>query len=237
MISIAICDDSQAVINHLDSLIQRYAKETNQDIKIYQYCSGIELLDTYTGNYDIIFMDIKMPNMDGLEAAERIRKRDRGVTIIFLTSLVRYALEGYKVEAFSFIIKPISYKRLFMELEAWSKKQAQDQEQPFLIVKNDNGSYRVLLKELTYIETSNRNILIHTIHANLICYKKLKEIESQLKGQGFARCHSSYIINQAYIKSVEKLDAKLITGEVIPISQTKRKEFMQGLARYWGGRL
>jgi len=235
MIAIAVCDDSEAVVASLSGLIEHYAKETSQDIKIYKYDSGLQLLDKYTGNYDIIFLDIKMPHIDGLETAKGIRKRDRSVSIIFLTSMVQYALEGYKVEALNYIVKPISYKRLKMELDAWFQKRVQ--ETPSLVIKNNDGSFRIQLKEMIYIETSNRNVLVHTKNENLICHKKLKVLESELGSHGFSRCHSAYIVNLAYIKSIEQMDVRLITGEVIPISQTKKKSFMQSFARYYGERI
>jgi len=236
MITIAVCDDSEAVVNHLSSLLEHYTQETGQDIKIYKFNSGMELLDQYNGNYDIIFLDIKMPHMNGLEVASSIRIRDPSVSIIFLTSLVHHALDGYKVQALNYIIKPISFKRLKIELDDWLHKQSRDQE-PFVVIKNDKGSYKVLLKDLAYIETSNRNALVHTKSENLICYKKLKVLETELGNNGFSRCHSSYIVNLAYIENIEKTDAKLITGDIVPISQTKRKDFMQKLARYWGDRV
>jgi len=235
MIVIAVCDDSEAIVTGLSGFIERYAKETGQDIKIYKYGSGLQLLDKYTGHYDIIFLDIKMPYMDGLETANGIRKRDQNVSIIFLTSMVQYALEGYKVEALNYIVKPISYKRLKMELNVWSQKRAQ--EQPALLVKNNDGRFRIKLKELISIETSYRNVLVHTKGKSLICHKKLKDLETELGSHGFSRCHSAYIVNLAYIESIEQTDVKLITGEVIPISQTKKKAFMQSVARYYGERI
>lgn len=236
MITIAVCDDSEAAVLNLSGMFELYAKEAGKDIKIYKFYSGLKLLEQYTGNYDIIFLDIKMPHMNGLETAGNIRKRDRKVSIIFLTSLVHHALEGYKVQALNYIIKPISYKRLKIELDDWLHKQSQDLE-PFIVIKNDKGNYKVLLNDLAYIETSNRNALVHTKSENLICYKKLKILEMELNNHGFVRCHSSYIVNLAYIENIEKMDAKLITGEVVPISQTKKKDFMQRLARYWGERI
>lgn len=92
----------------------------------------------------------------------------------------------------------------------------------------------MFLKSLRYAETFNRNLLLHTEQENIICYKSMKEMEQALQGKGFIRCHTSYIVNLFYVKGVNKLELELITGEIIPISQPKRKSFMENLAEYWG---
>lgn len=111
------------------------------------------------------------------------------------------------------------------------------EESPSLVISNDTGKYKVALNSLRYIETFNRNLLLHTEQENIICYKNMKEMETELHGKGFARCHTSYIVNLFYVKGVKKLDIELITGEIIPISQPKRKEFMEQLTEYWGNML
>ena len=233
MITIAICDDSILMVNSLKTAVKEYAQERNKAIKTLSFTSGIELLKNYTGNYDIIFLDIKMPDMDGIKVAESIRKKDKTVIIIFLTSLLQHALDGYRVNAANYIIKPIGKKKLYMELDRQIGELAQKQE-PFLTFHNDSGNYKILLKSIRYIETYNRNLLIHTDQENYICYWKLKEIESKIKMYGFSRNHSSYLVNLFYVDSLEKTDIKLCTGEIIPLSKTKKKDFMIDLAACWG---
>ena len=84
------------------------------------------------------------------------------------------------------------------------------------------------------MKTYNRNLMFHTENENIICYKSMKEVEKQLQDKSFVRCHTSYIVNLFYVKGIKKLDIELITGETIPVSQPKRKEFMERLADYWG---
>ena len=107
---------------------------------------------------------------------------------------------------------------------------------PFIIISNDKGKYRITLKDIRYIETSNRNLLVHA-QDDIICYKTMKEMEQSLSSQGFGRCHSGYLVNMLYIKRVEKLDVILTTGEIIPISQPRRKSFIECLTDYWGDSL
>lgn len=236
MLHIAICDDEADFVKHLTTLIQQYAAETGEEIKITSYCDGMELVERYDTTLDLIFLDIQMRLLDGLHTAQRIRALDERVGIIFLTTLTQYGLEGYQYQAADYIIKPIKYVRLKAELNQWLKKHRQD-DSPSIIVINDSGKYKIVLKSLRYVETFNRKLLLHTEQENIVSYKSMKEMEQELSQAGFARCHTSYLVNLFYVKGVQKLEITLITGERIPISQPKRKAFMEQLTRYWGERL
>ena len=233
MLHIAICDDEQSFVDHLKSLIRQYAAETGEEIKVSPYYDGLDLIEKYDPTVDLIFLDIQMKLVDGLRTAEKIRQMDEKVGIIFLTTLTQYGLEGYKYRAADYIIKPIRYVRLRDELNRFLSMSRQDAS-PSLIIKNDSGKYKIFLKSLRYIETFNRNLLFHTEQEKIICYTSMKEVEQELKGQGFARSHSSYLVNLFYIKGVQKLEITLVTGEILPISQPKRKQFMEELTEYWG---
>lgn len=233
MIHIAICDDEKDFVAHLTGLLNQYAAETGVEIKVTAYYDGMELIEKYDTTIDLIFLDIQMRLVNGLRAAERVRQMDEKVGIIFLTTLTQYGLEGYKYQATNYIIKPIRYARLKEEMKQWLERHRQD-DSPFIVVVNDAGKFKVFLKSLRFIETFNRNLLLHTDQENIICYKKMKELETELVQHGFVRCHSGYLVNLFYVKRIEKLDIILTTGERVPISQPKRKEFMERLADYWG---
>lgn len=233
MIHIAICDDEKEFAAYLSGLINRYAADTGEEIKVSLYYDGMELTERYDPSIDLIFLDIQMRLLDGLHTAGHIRKLDEKVGIIFLTTLTQYGLEGYQYQAANYIIKPIKYVRLKAELDQWLKKHRKE-DNPSIVVSNDTGKYKIFLNSLRYVETFNRNLLLHTEQENIICYKSMKELEGILSRQGFVRCHSSYLVNLYYVKGVRKLEIELITGEKIPISQPKRKEFMEQIAGYWG---
>ena len=235
MLHIAICDDEKGFVQYLTDLLNRYSKETGQDIKITPYYDGIELIEKYDTTIDLIFLDIRMKLVNGLHAAERIRQRDERVGIIFLTTLTQYGLEGYKYQADDYIIKPIKYARLKDEMSLFLKKHRHNTS-PFIIISNDKGKYRITLKDIRYIETSNRNLLVHA-QDDIICYKTMREMEKSLSNQGFCRCHSSYLVNMLYIKRIKKLEIVLTTGEIIPISQPRRKSFIECVTDYWGDHL
>lgn len=233
MIHIAICDDEQSFLNHLQELLKQYCDETQTEMKVTVYYDGSELIENYDTTIDLIFLDIQMNHLNGLKTAEKIRQLDTRVSIIFLTTLAQYALEGYQYQATNYIIKPLKYIRLKTELDKFQRR-IQREESPSLVICNDTGKYKIFMKNLSYVETFNRNLLFHTQQENIICYKSMKEAEQELSKYGFVRCHTSYIVNLFYVKGVKKLSIELITGEKIPISQPKRKVFMERLTEYWG---
>lgn len=232
MLHIAICDDEQDFVHHLNKMLDQYAAETGEEIKVTAYYDGMELIEKYDTTIDLIFLDIQMRLVNGLRAAECIRQMDEKVGIIFLTTLTQYGLEGYKYQATNYIVKPMKYIRLKVELNRWREKY--QRKNPYIVVKNDHGSFKVDLNSLHYVETYRRNLLLHTDGKTVICYKSMKEIEKELEPYGFFRCHTGFLVNMAFVKQVEKLDVELTSGETIYVSKPKKKEFMEALAQYWG---
>lgn len=236
MIHIAICDDEKEFVAYMEKLLNQYAAERGEEVKITAYYDGMELIQKYDTTIDLIFLDIQMRMVNGLQAAEHIRRIDEGVGIIFLTTLTQYGLEGYQYQAVDYIIKPMKYVRLKAEMDQWLKRHRRDCSAA-MVIANDTGRYKVFLKSLRFVETYGRNLLLHTEQEDIVCYKKMKEMEQELTGQGFVRCHSSYLVNLSYVKGVKKLEITLITGENLPISQPRRKVFMEQLTEYWGDML
>ncbi len=236
MFHIVICDDEEAFITELQTFLYRYSAEKNLEMRVSSFQDGQELTEHYPMDTDLIFLDIQMDRMNGLQAADKIRKKDENVSIIFLTSLAQYAIEGYQYNAANYVIKPIKYVRLKSEMDKWLA-QNKKKERACILVENDTGKYKVFLNSLSYIETFNRNLMLHTGSENIISYRKMKDMESELDGYSFVRCHAGYLVNLFFVKRIEKLEIELINGERIPISQQKRKLFMEKLAQYWGDKL
>lgn len=237
MYQIAICDDDQSFIQDLKINLERYAVDTGREFCFFEFHDGTELLENYQPDFDLIFMDIKMEKLSGLKTAEEIRKTDSTVGLFFLTSLSQYVWKGYEYGAINYLLKPMKYGRLKMELDRFFSRY-QGREEGYLSFSNDNGKYKVLYKNLRYAETQKRNVLLHFDGQEQVIYKNMKEMASLLETQRqFARCHASFIVNMAYVKSVENLEAVLTTGERVPVSQPKRREFMAKLADFWGDML
>ena len=234
MFKIAICDDEDILINELKENLERYAAETGNEFCFFVYHDGSELLEKYNSEYDLIFMDIKMEQLNGLKATEAIRKIDSTVGIIFLTSLKQYVWKGYEYNAVNYLLKPVKYGVLKMELDRYFSHY-QGKDEPYLSFSNDSGKHKVLYKNLRYAETNKRNVMLHFENQEQVIYKNMKQISALLCSEPlFAQCHQSFIVNLSYVKSVEGPELHLSTGEHIPVSQPKRKEFMVKLTDYWG---
>lgn len=237
MYHIAICEDEDAFICELKENLMKYAAETEQEFCLFVYHDGSELLQKYNSKYDLIFMDIKMEQMNGLKTAEEIRKIDSTVGLIFLTSWKQYVWKGYEYSAVNYLLKPVKYGVLKMELDRFFAHY-HGKDEPYISFSNDNGKYKVFYKNLCYAETDKRNVMLHFEGQKQIIYKNMKQISSLLCAQPqFAQCHQSFVVNLSFVKSVEGLELIMITGERIPISQPKRKGFMKQLAEYIGGQL
>lgn len=237
MIKIAICDDEELFIKELKSCINRYMSETDKEIRIFEYHDGKELLQDYKTDLDLIFMDIKMEKLNGLKTAEEIRKIDNTVGIIFLTSLSQYVWKGYEYGAVNYLLKPIKYGRLKMELDRFFSRY-KGKDDPYITFSNDNGKFKILYRDIKYIETYNHNVMIHYDEQEQVLYMNMKKTSALFEEQPqFCRCHASYIVNLSFVKSIEGLNVILTTGEKIPISQPKRKEFMEKMTNYWGDML
>ncbi len=237
MLKIGICEDEDSFIRELKGNLERYASETGREFCFFIYHDGQELLEKYNSGYDLIFMDIKMEQLDGLKTAKAIREMDSFAGIIFLTSLKQYVWKGYEYRAFNYLLKPVKYGVLKMELDRYFSGY-RGKDEPYLSFSNDGGRYKVLYRNLRYAETHKRNVMLHFEEQNQVIYKNMKEISGLLCADPqFAQCHQSFVVNLSYAKGVEGLELFLATGERLPISQPRRREFMAKLTEYWGDML
>lgn len=159
------------------------------------------------------------------------------VGLMFLTSISQYVWKGYEYGAVNYLLKPLKYGRLKMELDRYFSHY-QGREEPFLSFANDSGKYKVLYKNIRYAETHKRNVLLHFENQIQVIHKNMKEVAALLETQRqFCRCHASFAVNLSYVKGVEGLEVLLTTGERIPVSQPKRKAFMAKMTDFWGDML
>lgn len=209
-------------------------KENNLCYEIYRFTSGIKLLEALNENFQIIFLDIQMPGIDGLEIAKYIRKRDKSLYLVFTTSYINYVYKGYEVDAGNYITKPISKEIIYTEMNKAMLKQ--NNAKKTIMIKNNDGYFKVFLSEITYIETEGRNTVIHTCYGAMKSFAKMQEYEDSLDNS-FLRCHKSYIVNINYISSIEGLCITLNTQEILYVSKLKKRVLMKAMALFYGSEL
>lgn len=240
LIKVALCDDIIDYNKKMESYIEKYGNENHVEVKITSYGSGSQLLLNYQKRkFDVIFLDVSMPEMDGFETAEEIRKSDTDVSIVFCTSYytITNAGKGFEVAAEDFLSKPLLYRKVENILNKIYKKKLLNAEEK-LFLKCHDGLITLQLSDIIYIQTENKLLILHTIHGDVQSSQRMSELEKRLSKKQFFRCHNSYMVNFDYVEGVKK-DSVLIKDKVqklktIPISKYKKEEFMRALARYVG---
>jgi DNA-binding LytR/AlgR family response regulator len=144
LLKIALIDDDESCILRLKEMLERYAKENGENFHIDTFSYGIDFISEYSAVYDLIFMDIDMPHMNGLKTAKLLRKIDDKVPLIFVTHLVKYAIKGYEVDAFDFIIKPLEYESLCFKLKKLFSK-IKERDEAYLLVSSRMGKMKVYI--------------------------------------------------------------------------------------------
>lgn len=225
MIKIAICDDSDEFTYSLENMIKSYGERNNIVLSIKTFNSSIMLAESLKMDFQVFFLDIEMPLMDGVELARLIRKYDSDSYLVFVTSYMKYMPIGYDVNASNYLRKPIKQAKVDKELDKIVKWFVHHKK-TYITVKNLEGFFKIYLHELKYIETYDRNVLIHTEKGNIICYKKMQELDELLKNDDFYRCHNSYIVNLNYIERIVGLKVYLLGGEIITTTKARKKELL-----------
>ena len=221
---IAVCDDSRMDRENLIGLLREYEQCKGIKFEIEEYDSGETLLENTAMLQDcrIIFMDINMEQMSGLEAAAQIKSLYPGVRIVLVTAFMNYALEGYKVKASRFLVKDdlsITITECMDALVGEIEQEVQIMEFPFV-----EGNIRLKAGDIIYIETDKHKNVFYTQENSYSIYKKMDELEDELRGFGFVRIHQSFLINMHYIKKISSYVMTLTTGKEISVPKTRYAE-------------
>ena len=228
---IAVCDDDKAAREHIVSLV----KEQIQDAEIMTFATGEEMLEVQS-TFDISFLDVEMREISGMDVANHIRQEEQGNTksiIIFVTGYEKYMNSAFDVSAFHYLLKPIDeekfrsvFGRALDELYA-----VRERTNRFILVRNSGIQQKVYLKDIYYIESANKKIIIHTKMGILDSYGKMNELE-QMTGRGFYRCHRCYLVNMEQIVSYNADTIKVVNGDKLILAQKKYNDFIRQYMKY-----
>ena len=233
MIIIGICDGEQAVRSLLAGYVERYHADTGVEIRLLSYNTGEKLLQNYILEMDLIFLEIPFRNISGLKIAERIKKQDSQVRIVFLTTVLTHVLEAYEAGASNYLLKPLSYAKFCRELSRVREEKGSFESLSFL-EENKKGLYKIYLHQILYIETSGKKTLIHTTQEDIPSNKQMKQHEQLLSEAPFVRCHAGYIVNLRYFQKLEGASLELTDGSVIPVSRNRRQQVLGQIRSIYG---
>lgn len=234
MLRIAIVEDEESYIYTLRQYLQKYQEETGESIEITEYHDGDEIAAFYHAQFDIILMDIEMKFINGMTAAEEIRKQDESVVIIFITNAPQYAIRGYEVGALDYILKPVSYFVFVQKLNRAVLKMKK-REKKWITISAKSGVMRLALSDIYYIESEGHNLIYHTKTGSILSSGTMKAAEESMEKLDFSRINKCYLVNLEHVEGVQDKFA-VVHGEQLLISRPRIKLFMQELARYWGER-
>ena len=176
MIKIAIVEDEAMYAKQLEEFLQQYEKENGEAFDITIYSDGDQIVNKYQSQYDIILMDVEMKFMDGMSAAEEIRKVDTEVVIIFITNMAQYAIRGYAVDALDYVLKPVSYfafsQRLSRAIGRMKKRETK-----MIMVSMKGGTVRINIANIYYIESQGHTLILHTILGDYETTGTMKECD------------------------------------------------------------
>lgn len=238
MIHIAICDDDSMLTSQVQEFITRYKKDRKEEISCDLYYNG-ESLISEDKEYDIIFLDIKMDKMDGIETAKRLRKKDKTVEIIYLTSYAGLTREALSVHAFEYLEKPVTQEQIYCQLDEvlekiFRKKMNEEYKYHIIAFNAGKNSIRFSIDDIFYFERVDRKVKAVTKKGNFMLYETITSIEEKLHQYDFVTPHQSFVVNINNMQDYVKDEIIMLNHDHIPVAQKRSadvkrimREFLQ----------
>lgn len=238
MLFIAICDDEKYFCSREREVIAEYLLQRGYKVQFDQYISGEELLSQgrKVAQYDIIFLDVNMDKLNGIETARQIRKYSNRNFIVFVTAFVQYAVSGYEVDAVRFILKDNQYELRLQEcLDAILQKM--EGKKGAFTFSFQEGQVDLPFEHLRYVESRLHKLLFYVSDEKkdvYTMYEKLDRIDDILQDAGFCRIHQSYLVNLQYIQDMKRYNVVLADGGCLAVSKARYNESMEKWICYKG---
>lgn len=230
---IAIVDDEKQMTQLIESYLLRYSKERNTHFKVDIFNNPLEFLSTYTGDYDLILMDIQMPGLNGIETAKELRRIDASVVLMFITNMMQYAIHGYEVDAIDFVVKPISYGDFVLKMQKASRYVDRNKNKK-ISLNTSEGIVQLDVTDIHYVEVIRHDLIYHTVHGQYKVRGSLREAEKALLDFHFTRSNHCYLVNLKYVEAVSG-NLLRVAGEELVMSRNKKNDVLLEFAKYVGG--
>ena len=233
MYRIAIVEDEKEFREQLQEYLKRYGVENNIVFQIDVFEDGSDILEHYQKNYDMVLLDIEMPKVNGMDAAERIREMDEEVVLMFITNMAQYAIRGYSVGALDFVMKPITYYTFSLKMTR-ALKRVQKKTLPPVVLHLVDGIKTLEAKQIYYVEIQNRLLHYHTTEGEFVVKGTMQSVEETLESYSFAKCNHWYMVNLMHVKEVKK-NIVVVGEHELEISRRNKNALMKALTEYLGG--
>ncbi len=235
MLQIAICDDEQFYREKIKYLLEEYLQAKGMLYTLHLFLSGEDFLEQCENNvrFDIVFLDISMEEVDGIQAAQRIRSFHSDTYIVFVTAFIDYALEGYKVNAVRYLMKDT----LEIALEECMNAILQKMQVARVTFSFLEGEKRLYTDNILYVESRGHKSIFHYMESEMVSYQiydKLDSVERNLEGYGFLRIHKSYLVNMKHIRKISNYIVSLDTGEELHVPRLRFQAVKEGFVTYKG---
>lgn len=233
MINIAVCDDEKCMAEKIEKMAEDFFRRKNTDISVLEYSSGEELLKS-NERIDILFLDIGMQGMDGIEAAGRLRAHGYNGFLIFITVLKEMVFRSFEVQPFDYLVKPVQKEHFEKTMERLfcSMQDRLSLEKVNLLVRKGCESNIISFRDIICCEIMDRKVYLYLVSGEVIdYYERIENLEKKLDGR-FFRCHRSYLINLNHLKSYGNNTAYMADGKEIPVSRLRSREFSNVILQY-----
>ena len=230
MIRIAICDDEKHMSDHIRAMASDFFRKKNREIQLRTFLSGEELLN-YDGQIDILFLDIQMNGVDGLETARKLRAGKFRGFLIFITVLKEMVFQSFEVQAYDYLVKPVDEKQFRKTMERLYASMQNTSEDSLLV--QQGYERRIVPKdEIVFCEVIDRKIYLNLASGEVVdYYERIENLETKLDSY-FFRCHRSYLINLKHLKGYKNGTAYMDNNKEVPVSRLRSKEFSGVVLQY-----
>lgn len=228
---IAVCDDEELFRIEFKSVLDKVLINAEYDIDTFS--GGSSLYEAFLKNpFDLVFLDIEMPGIDGITLAKRLRAVSENVQIVFLTSHIEYALEGYEVNALRYLVKPVDMNKLSEVLKYIQDKKNNSRQ---IMIKQEGEDIVIDISDIIYMESMDKNVRIVTSKSEYITRYNISDYEEELKSSGFLRIHRGYLISLSKVKKIVKNDVVMDGDISLPVSRSNIKTLKDALYAYVEG--
>ena len=231
MMKVAIVEDEKNVSGLLQKYVQKFGEENGEQFKLFPYPDGAAFLTELDQEFNIVLMDIQMPVMDGMRTAKKMRMRDNNASLIFVTNMAQYAVEGYAVDAVDFIVKPVDYFVFALKFEKAVRIQKMRQNDA-IVLNTSDGMAKISTSSIRYIEGDLHFVVYHTDKGDFRIRSSMKDAEKRVPQKQFARCSNSFLVNLSRVERIES-NSVIVEGNELPISRAKKKQFLDAFSIFY----